>query len=82
MTFPALMNMIFISPFISKKLKFAATGIRSLELRMRDLKIIRDMLASGNLTTVIDRVFKLEQIEEAHTYVDKGHKRGNVILSL
>ncbi len=82
MTFSAFMNMMFISPFTSKKLKFAATGIRNIELRMRDLKIVRDMLASGKLTTVIDRVFKLEQIEEAHNYVDNGHKRGNVIISL
>ena len=76
------MNMLFISPFTSKKLKFAATGIRSLDLRMRDLTIIRNMLEAGSLTTIIDRVYKLEQIVEAHRYVDKGHKKGNVVITI
>ena len=77
----ALLNMIFVSPFISKKLKFAATGMRKHDLRMRDLIIVRDMLEAGSLDTVIDRVYKLEQIQEAHRYVEGGHKRGNVVVS-
>ena len=77
----ALMNMMFVSPFSSKKLKFAATGMRKEDLRMRDLIRLRDMLKSGILTTVIDRVYKLDQIQEAHKYVDQGHKRGNVVVS-
>jgi NADPH:quinone reductase-like Zn-dependent oxidoreductase len=78
--FGTLLTMLFISPFSSKKLKFAATGMRKHEPRMRDLIILRDMLATGSLTPIIDRVYKLEQIQEAHTYVDKGHKRGNVVI--
>jgi NADPH:quinone reductase-like Zn-dependent oxidoreductase len=74
-------NLLFVSPFTSKKLKFAATGIRKEELRMRDLIVVRDLLESGNLNTIIDRVYKLEQIQEAHSYVDQGHKRGNVVVS-
>ena len=66
---------------MSKKLKFDATGIRKYELRMRDLVKLRDMLASEVITPIIDRVYKLEQIQEAHSYVDKGHKRGNVVVS-
>jgi NADPH:quinone reductase-like Zn-dependent oxidoreductase len=79
--FGTLLTMLFISPFTRKKLKFAATGMRKHDLRMRDLIIIRDMLASDSLITTIDRVYKLEQIQEAHTYVDQGHKRGNVVIS-
>ena len=81
LSFSALLNMLFVSPFTSKKLKFAATGIRKHDLRMRDLIILRDMLATGSLTPIIDRVYKLEQIQDAHAYVDGGHKRGNVIIS-
>ena len=79
--FSTLMNMLFVAPFSSKKLKFDATGIRKYELRMRDLVKLRDMLASEVITPIIDRVYKLEQIQEAHSYVDKGHKRGNVVVS-
>ena len=78
----ALLNMMFISPFTKKKLKFSATGIRKKEQRMRDLIIIRDMLEANNLITIIDRVYSINQIQEAHTYVDKGHKKGNVIISM
>jgi NADPH:quinone reductase-like Zn-dependent oxidoreductase len=82
LTFSALLNMMFVSPFTKKKLKFAATGVRKQEQRMRDLIQIRDMLASKKLTTIIDRVYTIDQIQEAHTYVDTGRKRGNVILSM
>lgn len=82
LSFSSLLNMLFVSPFTNKKLKFAATGIRKNEQRMRDLLKIRDMLASKRISTIIDRVYPLDQIKEAHTYVDSGRKRGNVILSI
>jgi NADPH:quinone reductase-like Zn-dependent oxidoreductase len=77
-----LFNMIFTSLFSKKKLKFDATGIRKKEQRMRDLVQIQEMLAAGTLTTVIDRVYSLEQIQEAHEYIDTGRKRGNVIVAM
>lgn len=82
LSFSALLNMVFVTPFTKKKLKFAATGMRKQEQQMRDLIQIRDMLASQKLTTIIDRVYPLDQIQEAHAYVDSGRKRGNVILSM
>jgi NADPH:quinone reductase-like Zn-dependent oxidoreductase len=81
LSFSALLNMMFVSPFASKKLKFAATGMRKHDLRMRDLITLRDLLQSGKITSVIDRVYTLNQIQEAHSYVDKGHKRGNVVVN-
>jgi len=80
--FSALLNMLFVSPFTKKKLKFDATGIRKKEQRMHDLIQVRDMLASKKLSTIIDRVYPMDQIQAAHTYVDSGRKRGNVILSM
>lgn len=79
---PALMTMMFVNPFSKKKLKFAATGLRKKEQRMRDLKKITEMLANNKLKTVIDKVYALEQIQDAHKYVDAGHKRGNVIVKV
>ncbi|UKN00456.1 NAD(P)-dependent alcohol dehydrogenase [Paracrocinitomix mangrovi] len=82
MEFPTLMHMLFINPFSKKKLKFAATGLRKQDQRMRDLLKITDLLANNKLKTVIDKVYTLEQIQDAHKYVDAGHKRGNVIIKV
>jgi NADPH:quinone reductase-like Zn-dependent oxidoreductase len=48
----------------------------------RDLTQIRDLLAAGELRAVIDRQYSLEQIREAHTYVEKGRKTGNVLVTV
>lgn len=82
LSFSAILTMLFVTPFTKKKLKFAATGMRKQEQRMRDLVQIRDMLATSKLTTVIDRVYPLNQIQEAHRYVDTGRKRGNVVVAM
>lgn len=74
--------MLTSSLFGSQKLKFAATGLRNKSLQMRDLIKLRDMMAQGRLTTVIDKVYPFGQIREAAHYVDQGHKRGNVVVTL
>jgi NADPH:quinone reductase-like Zn-dependent oxidoreductase len=47
-----------------------------------DLAIIKELAAAGELRPVIDRCYPPEQIAEAHRYVDGGHKRGNVIVTV
>ena len=47
-----------------------------------DLDFLRDRLSQGQYQPVIDRVFKLEQMVEAHTFVEAGHKAGNVAISV
>lgn len=82
LNFSTLLNLLFRAPFSKKKLKFAATGMRKKEQRMRDLIQTRDMLAAKQLITIIDRIYSIDQIQAAHTYVDSGRKRGNVLLSM
>ena len=68
--------------FGSKKARIMATGLRPPAERSKDLNFIKGLIEKNKIVPVVDKVFPFEKMSEAHAYVDKGHKKGNVVITI
>lgn len=78
-----------VSPLKAASMKAVAPGGTYLsvddgrpEISVSNLDLLRTLVEAGELRPVIDRAFPLEQIAEAHRYVEEEHKRGNVVVTI
>lgn len=77
--FPSVM---LSSIFGNKKAMIMATGLRPPAVRTKDLNLITALVESEKIKPVIDKIFPMEEIAEAHRYVDTGRKKGNVLIKI
>jgi NADPH:quinone reductase-like Zn-dependent oxidoreductase len=68
---------LLLSPFISQKMEMMIAQITK-----DDLVVLRDLMQSGKVKPVLDRTYPLPQTAEAIRYLEKGHARGKVVLTM
>jgi NADPH:quinone reductase-like Zn-dependent oxidoreductase len=66
-----------LSPFISQQM-----GMMMADANQKDLTVLADLMLSGKVKPVIDRSYKLSEVPDAIRYVEQGHARGKVVITV
>ena len=71
-----------ISEFVLARFVSQRFGTFMAKLNQEDLTMLRDLIAAGKVTPVIDRCYSLSEAPEAIQYFLEGHARGKVVITL
>jgi len=75
--FGRVINTMILSPFVSQKM-----GMMMADPSQKDLAVLAVMMQSGKVKPVIDRTYKLSEVPEAIRYLEQGHARGKVVITV
>jgi NADPH:quinone reductase-like Zn-dependent oxidoreductase len=66
-----------LSPFVPQRMRsFEAMG------KKEDLVVLKEIIEAGEVTPVIDRTYPLREVPEAIRYLEEGHARGKVVITV
>ncbi|MEI6089402.1 MAG: NAD(P)-dependent alcohol dehydrogenase [bacterium] len=81
-TLSVLLQMFWTGIFNGKKIIFSATGLMSISKRLTFLKNLLLLFEEGKIRTIVGRNYRLEQMVEAHQFVEQGRIKGNVVITI
>lgn len=67
---------------LTAKGKYISVDHGSPKSHMENIELLKKLAESGHIKAIIDKIFPLEQMVEAHRYVDRGHKKGSVVIKV
>ena len=75
--FGRVIHTMVLSPFVSQKM-----GMMMADANQKDLTVLGDLMQSGKVKPVIDRTYKLSEVPAAIAYLEEGHARGKVVITV